>query len=1088
MMDKKQNSIYEGLLKMGPEIAAIYSDGIRILGSEELQAKPLFLGHAAREVDSRLRDFLSLESEKKEIQKKLTSVDLGVLKAHKGHVADILTALGQDLDSPLAKKWISVATQFHSYAHKRGFGAGVEVLAQMTTLWKDYEEILFNLVGNYYNLLDRVDRLLQYDKPSKVILTGLSSLLKIQPLCSYFFKKLRSACWLKTLKEEGYFEPSKNPRPEIVSDKKNVYRVAMWPIMAYFVEVAIRNFDEPSTEITNTILSILDSIIDSELTNDQPVRNTQTSYAIVKVIFNLPCETITDKHLVYIKKVLTSQMIRMDVEHIIEQIALPRLLKARSSKLILKLPEILLGYYKTDGVYTDKYKSIVDKWWLHRILRKHKAKFAELCGTSISELALSLIEQIIQEDKTQFNNIWIPTIEDHYQTRFPEKYDCQLVQVVRDMYELHELDFVEKKVKDLLLREHPIFKRIAVYIINRRYEELKGHFWQWVGNPLEEGLLKHEIYELIKSHSSSFDKKEIHKVLQWIESKQYSIPAEIKDNEQRIKENFAYRKREWLSALLDTDDADVKNLYEKYCGVNNAELSHPGFLSWTESKSGYISSLEPNQLCDMSNADIARFLQSFKGEHRFAGPSMEGLADALKRAVVEKPEKFTTDLSHFVNTKCIYKHSLFAAYFELHRAKKISEWQPIIELIHILIKSEDFWILYEKNGLKSYTNWSLAVMADLIAEISKDDEYTISNSLLADIEEILIILANRTSTELTNNSKSVTDIWSSTRYRVFVAIVEYSMRYARMIPRAKHRWRAIIKEDFTRRLDKKIDSSIEFSAVLGAYLPNIYNLDAQWVINNIDRILPLDDSEHWNAAVQAYLAFSSVILKEIHSLLQEKGHYSKMLQFNSSDDFLNRQMLQHICIVYTACWDRIDDQTSLIKELIDRREKTRISSMIHFMWNFRNEKHKEIKSKITDLWRYLIGSLSENSDTISVIGDLVLFTSFIDRIDDEVFEWLKLSASHSKESRYMSIFVEFLYNQVTITPRKVGEIYLRLTESGVFPTYEEKYVSGIIEHLYKSDEKEIANRICNLYGEAERDYNFLGLRDLYKANNPDKKQ
>ena len=91
----QQVEIHRNLASIGPEIAAYYLDGIRILQNKDLETAASLLAHVAREIDGGLRDILSSDEVKRHIQSELTEavlVKLGnynELKDSKGHIASI---------------------------------------------------------------------------------------------------------------------------------------------------------------------------------------------------------------------------------------------------------------------------------------------------------------------------------------------------------------------------------------------------------------------------------------------------------------------------------------------------------------------------------------------------------------------------------------------------------------------------------------------------------------------------------------------------------------------------------------------------------------------------------------------------------------------------------------------------------------------------------------------------------------------------------------------------------------------------------------------------------------------------------------
>ena len=71
----------------------------------------------------------------------------------------------------------------------------------------------------------------------------------------------------------------------------------------------------------------------------------------------------------------------------------------------------------------------------------------------------------------------------------------------------------EEYIINLIKKDHPIFKRIALHTINRHYRDLNELFWKWENNPLDEVWLEHEIYELLKKNCTSFTKRQLNQVL-----------------------------------------------------------------------------------------------------------------------------------------------------------------------------------------------------------------------------------------------------------------------------------------------------------------------------------------------------------------------------------------------------------------------------------------------------------------------------------------------------------------------------------------------------------------------------------------------
>ncbi|WP_369017256.1 SIR2 family protein [Thermatribacter velox] len=965
---------------------------------------------------------------------------------------------------------------------EKGYGQLYEVIEEWnreinqvsTYLYDTYKEI--EDAANHYtkSKAERIFQIIKNDEPQR----------------NHFFKCLTSSSnpfpWLKPLKEKGYFNSANNPKPQEVPNQRGYFTIPHWNILGYLENVAKKNKETTSDEITNLLLEIIQEIIDYRDENGERIENYRTDWVIIKIIFSLPIEKINNKHIEFIKTALNSRWDNSLVSSEIKETVLPKLLsKGEKAKgLILEVLKIILDYKKieTASVLGEEgsfdYTSIMDVYWLYEALKAHKSQIAKICGIEAAKIGIDKMRKIVNEDKTQFNFIWIPTIEDHPQRSFPDKYENQLVYLVRDMLEFTEPKELKEYIEELLKEEHPIFKRIAIHIINYHYKELNDLFWRWEENPLEEKQLKHELYELFKNNCLYFSKKQINKVLQWIETKNYYIPEEIKDNKDQVEKRLAYRKKEWLSTLLDTKDPDALASYEKYNKINPAELDHPGFDFWMETKLGYESPVTENELINKSNEEIAEYLINFKGITGWM--DIEGLSDTFRKCVSENPEKFTNNINPFLDVPRTYQHALLWGFNEAWRSKKQLNWRVVFDFISKLLTQHDFW--NEEYKGDNYRNWIISQIAELIENGTKDDNHAFNPELLPEAEKILLILVEKTKSDLLDMNDLVTSVLNSTKGKIFLAMISYSLRYARLYKREnEERWIKSIKEDFTMRLNRKIEPSLEFSVILGEYLASLYWLDKKWVISNINRIFPKENDIHWKAAFTGYLFYSSVVYKDLYFLLRKNKHYAKAIKADFSDFHITERLVQHICIGYLEDWEKLIDKESLISQLIENRNIEQLSAIVSFFWMLRDKLTDKIKIKVKPLWKTLYELAKqniENPEYQKLISDLSKWLSLIDEIDDEIFEWLKLSAKYVDRDFNTPFFIEYLLKHAPKTPAKVGKIYLEMLSANIYPDYKKEDIQQIVCVLYEKNQKEIANRICNLYGAKGLDF----LKDIFETH------
>jgi len=393
----------------------------------------------------------------------------------------------------------------------------------------------------------------------------------------------------------------------------------------------------------------------------------------------------------------------------------------------------------------------------------------------------------------------------------------------------------------------------------------------------------------------------------------------------------------------------------------------------------------------------------------------------------------------------------------------------VFDFIKNLITTDDFWD--EKYSRFNYRNWIISRIAELIEEGTKDDNRAFSPEFLPVAENILLILVEKTI------------VLNSTKEKIFSAMVNYSLRYARLYKRKnEERWAENIKKEFTNRLNREIESSLEFSVILGEYLPNIYWLDKNWVIVNINKIFPIDNDIHWKSAFTGYLFNSSRIYKDIYILLRENGHYAKAIKTEFNEPYITERLVQHICVGYLEDWEKLEDEKSLIFQLIENKNINQLLEIVNFFWLLRDKLTDNIKSKVKPLWKklYELGKQNEESQEYkNLFSNLSEWLSLIDEIDDEIYVWLKISAKYVDIGFNIHFFIENLMQHASKTPKKVGEIYLEMLQAGIYPYYEQEQIQNIVRTLYENKEKEIADKICNLYGEK----GYLFLKDICKKYN-----
>ena len=696
-------------------------------------------------------------------------------------------------------------------------------------------------------------------------------------------------------------------------------------------------------------------------------------------------------------------------------------------------------------------------------------------------MLLHIYADLIDQGAYSFD--FIQQIDRNITEKSNESYAELLVNFISTLFQFNEPDNIVETVKTLLQESHTILRRIAVTAVTHHYEDLKQLFWGWQGNPLEDISLKPELYQLIKTNSPKFEESEINQILRWIKSTEYNVSTE--DAETQAKD-MAYRKREWLSALLETSNHNVVSAYQEYEQINSAEINHPGLLWRTETSWGEVTPVTAEALSDMSNIQIAEYLTEFEEDNiSLSSPTERGLAETLEKCVTMDPQRFANDLQIYQDIDTLYQHSILSGFLEAWRDQKKFDWTALLEFSHQILSSEKFWSEQDITGL-NYKDWIVAVITDLIIDGTKDDDHAFNIQLLPLAEQILLILEEKIESDdpiiaTRNGIRSIelsATFFNSIKCKIFTAMIDYALRCARVSNiKQGRRWSPKIKEIFTRKMNKEHESFVGVSFAFGAYLPYLSHLDEAWVIENIDRIFPQEDEFHWYITFMGYLYYSNTVYDRLYLLLKERGYYQKVLNtdfVNLADEVLisgiAQQLVGHIYVGWIIEeWETLDDETSLIFQLINSDKPDLLYALVHFFWNHREHLSEKEQTQIRLAWRAMFEVFSAKSDLIGyekVLSHLSGWLDIVDNIDTEVLEWVKLSAKYLNEISDSSFFLTALRKHVSEAPAEVANIYLEILDSGIYPDYDQADIKEILRVIWDTEHKEEARQICNLYAKA----------------------
>lgn len=921
------------------------------------------------------------------------------------------------------------------------------------------------------------------------IATTLQTIKNDKSLEDHFFKKLATASkpleWLIPLQDAGYFSPDKNPGVQKVPDKDGYVTIPHWNILDSLLNMAVKNQEDPCPDKTSMLLEIVNGIINYRDASGERLRNFRTDWKLLQIISYLPIPYIGEEHIEFIEDSLCHGMRSSLLDREIGDLFLPKLIKEKAIPLILRLLEVIFSFKKIEKSYVNEYTSVIGDYYLNKTLDGNKSGIAEVCAIDAAKVAIKKMREILKDGDSHFSDMWIPTIENHEQTTLTDKYECQLVYFVRDMLETSEANNIELVISELLREKYEIFKRLALHQLNHHYDALNHLLWGIPFNPLND-ITIHEIYELFKAHCKKFDTTQIDAVLNWIENQEYYFSEPVAGNVEEENSIKAYHKKEWLLSLLDSGNSEVKSRYEAYNAVNGTPIEHPGFHCWSYGAHwvAQVSPLEKDEFDKMSNEEFATYIKSYD-ERRENAPSLDftrvSLTSAVRTFVLDNPERFASDLTPFLSVSPKYQYELLKAFEEAWRNKKDFDCNSVLSFALTLISNSSFLNVEQPKENSDYQLWTTGAIAYLIEEGTKDDNHAFSADLMPLAERILLILLNNVKSHMDENHDIITSVMNSPKGKLFVAAINYSLRYARLYCREKEdRWVESIKSEFNKRLDKTLEPRLEFSIIAGWFYVNIYYLDKEWATKNVNRIFDLESDSHWEAAFAGYISMTSTIYEDIYILLKDNGHYEKGISYSFKDKHIEEKLVQNIAIGYLAGWDKFEDSSSLLRKLFDFDNPKHLSELVSYVATF-GDKNEAQKEKIKPLWKVIVDRVEPNLDKEeyrAIASNLTRWLKIVDTIDDDIYQWLLISARVIDDDWHSGMLVDYLIKHVTKTPKLVAGIYLQMLKHDIYPDYQINKVVEIVQALFELGESDKATRICNLY--FAKGFEFL--RDTFAKN------
>jgi hypothetical protein len=914
------------------------------------------------------------------------------------------------------------------------------------------------LATNYPDNEDEIEELLQLIKDDK-------------PQEDYFFKILSKSqkpqFWLKRIFISNYFDPKNNPLPQEAKNSPGYFHIPYWNVLGFLENVANKNRDAPSDEIDELLQKITSDIIRYKTKSGEKIDNPNTDASIVKVIFSRPSQKINEEHFVFLKNALKTKWHTISIATAIRESVIPNLILKNAKDHLLIVLDIVIEKSQSNVGRPNTTHSIIGPYWLKIIIDNYARSFSQLCGNDATWVVLNKISKIVAKDTFEFNSFEIPAIEQDPEKFDENAYSVQIIRLVRILINENSSQMPKNEVERLLNEKHPIFNRIAIFLITHNYNSYGDLLLKIDYNPLSKSQLDHEMLLLLKTHSSVFCQEHIDHFLEWINDDKSFIPKKTKRSSVEIKNTLDCIKRKWISALLPTQNEGIIQLYEKYnvlCPSKEDE-DDQNYASFVED----ISPLSEDEILEMSNEELLEFIMNFKENGEPYSPTVDGLSNSLKNCVKIDPKKFLKNLDSLLLLTPQYQLSLISGFNEFMKENPMAEERVLLSYLNVYINSDFFWIFYDRDN--GYGDCS-----QIVIEVTRFIEHYLIQlkpglvdleSIFSDIEAILFTLEEKVRPIDEWETKQVPRNYVTPQTSVFNAIFSYSIKIFNINKEnGISFWSKRIIPIFNKRIFNPKERTCEFSLSLGKFLPAIYFFNKEWLVENIDSILPNDNSHVWSCTFTGYLKYAQLRFT-IYKLFKTHEDYRRAISYYNEDNDIRARLIGHICIGYVNGLDPFGESTNLISQVIyvESDFLPLLINSIHYM-NRRQPLDDFQRERVKTLWKIIFEKIAMDLTNVKnqkLISDLFEWVSIFNDIDNEIFEWLKISVKYLTLDHGSPFFTEYLASHVEKNPDKVAELLIININSGNTYPYDKDDIQKIVEELFRCGLKGRATTICNLY-------------------------
>lgn len=921
---------------------------------------------------------------------------------------------------------------------------------------------------------------------------GFDLLLEHRPYeLAKFFDPLTKA---GLFKPENYFGP-------IPSDKEGFVHIPFWSALKYMEAVAKQSGEQNDIVLAKKVMNVVRSVSSFREPDGNPRDNYHTYYIFSEILGMLPPTAVTRDDIELIPIWLSSKYDRGIVASTLDKGFMRRALSSETPEEWEKACRVLYHCTAIEWVvergFGDekrrKPKSIVEDYWLEQLIKHHVEALGTKVGQQASCIFTDRLRQVFHPERAVPSHWSRPTIEESDQNAPIEEPGDRFVEGLRDVL-LHWVDHdaagSRSYVRDLLIDDADIFRRIAIHTINCRWADLQEIYFPAVSADLFCDAHLHELYQLLKSHFREFTQQEKARTLEAI----HNIPmSEGEDKERRLRRT----QWNWLSSIVHQGYELADRWYmELEADPEIGRLSkHPSLHSYHESWSGPGPSPYSVQhlLKHAKDGTLIDALHAFTEPGGFQGPetpTTRALVDVLIEAVKQHADTFVGILPTFLHAKRPFQYGVINGLkHHWDDTGKGTEqqvdwgraWPALVEFFTALLTDHEFWEekAVEDQNMTPNRDWIPPIIASFLKAGTQSDKHAYSEILLPQTWRLINLLLKNIQPNEDVGDDPMFDAINSAKGKTIEALFNHALRTCRVSENinGKHvdEWENM-RLTFDRELERCKNGNYEMSTLCGAYITNLDYLSRDWLARNIDQIFPQEYPLNFACAIDgmAYGPEHRIVYK----LLVNKEIINKALRMDLRGKHAREKLIQRIALAYL--WEDEELNGPTFSYLFESKAVGDLEEAGDLLWGLKTQQlHNDQIERILDFWSYCIEwSKGLDEPPAALLSGLSKLACYVSTIGEREKEWLSVVAPYVHVGHDADWFIEELDRLADTYPRETSEILGRVLE-----TY--KPVFDYEDHLKLLIKKIAANsadgkQVALKYADGLSKTRIRGMYELFK--------